>query len=155
MSSKILFVCTGNTCRSPMAEGLLKKAISQQKNLQCLGSAGVSAYPGDAINPETTKILKKHNAELTKFSSRVVSDYLLDEVTHVLAMTRSHLNILNQTHPKHKDKFHLICDFVEIDGQVGTDLPDPIGQGPQAYEYVSEVIQHCIPGIIESLNTPT
>lgn len=155
MASHILFICTGNTCRSPMAEGLFKKAIADHPDIECIGSAGVAAFAGDSISPETQSILKKSDADLNDFRSRAVSDYLLDEATQVFAMTNSHLNMLTQAFPDHAEKCHLICDFVEINGRIGVDLPDPIGMGSEAYKQVAGVIEKAIPGILSHIQSET
>ena len=155
MSKKVLFVCTGNTCRSPMAEGLFKKAIDGNDAFECIGSAGVAAYTGDTISPETSEVLKKNEANLEGFRSRAVSDYLLAEATHVFAMTNSHLGMLVDAFPDHADKCYLVCDFVELNGEAGVDVPDPIGMGPLAYQQVAEVLGYAIPGILEFMDAQT
>jgi len=147
----VLFVCTGNTCRSPMAEGLFRKLIADEETIQCLGSAGVAAYPGDRISPETDAILKKHGAELTSFRSRPVDEAMLQEATHVFAMTLSHLEMLVSAFPAYQDKCYLVCDFIEINGEQGADVPDPIGRGPKAYAMVANVFQHALPAIVKFL----
>jgi len=131
-----------------MAEGLFKKAVAELAGVECIGSAGVAAFAGDMISPETANVLEKKSASLEGFRSRAVSDYLLDEATHVFAMTGCHLGMLTDAFPNHAEKCHLLCDFVELNGKVGMDLPDPIGMGPQAYEGVAKVLELAIPGIL-------
>jgi protein-tyrosine-phosphatase len=144
----VLFVCTGNTCRSPMAEALFRKAVAGRNDYET-SSAGIAASKGAPGNPETVALLKRHGVTLENFSSRQVTDYLLSTATHVFAMTRGHLQALETRFPKHADKFYLVCEFVEIPNEgIGTDVPDPIGLGRRAYEEVAEMFDVAIPTII-------
>lgn len=145
---RVLFVCTGNTCRSPMAEGIFRKAAKANDQLVSLGSAGVAAFDGDIISPETANELKQRGASLDNFRSRSVTDEMLEEATHVFAMTSSHLTMLTNAFPEFAEKCHLVCDFLEINGKVGRDVPDPIGMGARAYKQVGEVFEHAIPALI-------
>ena len=144
----VLFVCTGNTCRSPMAEGLFRKAIEGRNDFE-VGSAGVAAYKGSTASPETLSILKKRGASLDGFKSRPVSDALLKQATHVFAMTEGHLAMLEARFSDHADKFYLVREFSGIsDKRQGIDVPDPIGMGMAAYEEVAKVLEAAIPKII-------
>lgn len=145
---RVLFVCTGNTCRSPMAEGFFKKEISGKKGFKSLGSAGVAAFDGDTISPETVDELKRSSASLPNFRSRSVTKEMMKEATHVFAMTGSHLNQLNRSFPGYEEKCYLVCDFLEINGEAGLDVPDPIGMGKRAYQQVGEVFSHAIPALM-------
>jgi protein-tyrosine-phosphatase len=144
----VLFVCTGNTCRSPMAEGLLRHALGGRKDFT-VSSAGVAASKGSKASRETLDVLKKRGASLEGFKSRPVSSAILSTASHVFAMTEGHLANLEMRFPEFADKFFLLREFSGItDKRDGTDVPDPIGMGLPAYEAVAKVFEAAIPSII-------
>lgn len=144
----VLFVCTGNTCRSPMAEALFRQAVSGRDDYQT-GSAGIAASKGSPCNPETAALLKKRGVALEGFASRMVTKPLLEAATHVFAMTESHLRALESRFPEYAAKFHLMCEFVDLPHLgVGADVPDPIGLGPRAYREVAGMFDLAIPPIV-------
>jgi protein-tyrosine-phosphatase len=147
-SKSVLFVCTGNTCRSPMAEGLFRNAVGARGDFE-VASAGIAAYPGDQANPETVKFLAGRGIQLDGFSSQPVSPELLEKATHVFAMTSGHLEALENLFPEYSDKFFLVCEFVEIPGRgVAADVPDPIGMGRKAYEETGKTLDQAIPTLV-------
>lgn len=144
----LLFVCTGNTCRSPMAEGLCRKAVEKRSDFK-VGSAGVAASKGTPASRETLSILKKRGAPLEGFKSRPVTEAILRDATHVFAMTEGHLAVLEARFPEHSDKFYLLREFAATDEKrIVKDVPDPIGMGFAAYEEVATVLEAAIPSII-------
>ena len=131
-----------------MAEGLFRKAVAQRGDYR-VGSAGVAASRGDPASRDTAAVLKKRAACLDNFASRPVTAEVLDDATHVFAMTRCHLDTLERRFPQYAPKFYLVCEWVEIPGMgVGIDVPDPIGSGRAAYEGVAKILDLAIPAII-------
>ncbi|MEP2775167.1 MAG: low molecular weight protein arginine phosphatase [Luteolibacter sp.] len=154
-TKRVLFVCTGNTCRSPMAEALFRKAVAGRDEYS-VGSAGVAASRGSRASRETAEICQLNNAPLENFKSRAVNEKLLAEATHVFTMTSGHLRLLEEHFPEYADKFYLTCEFADIDGMgLGADVPDPIGMGKKAYQDVARVLSEAIPAIISYIDQTT
>lgn len=131
---------------------MFREAMAEDANLK-VGSAGVAAMPGGEASRETLEVLRTRGIALDGFRSRMVDEELLREATQVFCMTRSHLEMLEMLYPEYRDRYHLVCDFAEIDGVVGRDVPDPIGQGRQAYEDVARCLEAAIGGIRGFLRT--
>lgn len=135
-----------------MAEGMFRHAVADRTDYQ-VGSAGVAASTGDTASRDTLAVLKKRGISFDGFASRPVTAKLLENATHVFAMTGGHLAALERRFPQHADKFYLVCEFVDLpDAGVGTDVPDPIGMGRTAYEEVAQVLDLAIPTIIAYLD---
>ena len=100
---RVLFVCTGNTCRSPMAEALFRKAVAGRDDFS-VNSAGVAASAGSPCSHDTERICDVLKTPLEAFRSRPVSAKLLKEATHVFTMTRGHLHVLEDRFPEFSDK---------------------------------------------------
>jgi len=140
----ILFVCTGNTCRSPLAEGLAKKLLADK--LGCSGeelpargfwmlSAGVSAYGGGTAAEEARAVAEEFGANLHGHVSRPVNPQLLLAADDVIAMTRSHLHALAARYSGMGPAARLLCG--------DEDLDDPIGAGMEVYrECARTILRH-------------
>jgi len=146
-----LFVCTGNTCRSPLAEGLLKHALCDRTDI-VVKSAGVAAGNAQPANPQTLSVLKEVGVDLSSHRSQSVNNQLLANAEWIVAMTNDHLDILLSMFPEVADRTKLLCDF--IPGQEGQDVPDPIGMGRDAYLQTRDVIVEAIPGILAQIVQP-
>jgi protein-tyrosine phosphatase len=129
---RIVFVCTGNTCRSPLAEALCKRLLAER--LGCAPvelpergflvlSAGLSAMMGGEAAPEAIATARELGADLSDHRSQPLTRELLAQADHLIAMTRGHLRALaGQGGPPPR--------LLSYDG---ADIPDPIGASPEVY----------------------
>ena len=118
-----------------------------------VASAGVASYPGSPASSETLQVLKEKGASLDGFRSQPVTEDLVREATAVFCMTEGHLGLLEDQFPEYEEKYHLVCDFVEVNGQVGIDVPDPIGMGPRAYKQVGQLLEAALDGVVKYLES--
>jgi protein-tyrosine-phosphatase len=143
----VLFVCTGNTCRSPMAEALFRELVRERADYR-VSSAGVAAAPGMPANKHTTALLKEHGLDLASFQSRMLDQKTLEQATHVFAMSSHHMAAIADEFPAQADKVYLVSEFVAEDTLRGRDVSDPFGQGRSAYEETLRDLSKILPSLL-------
>ena len=142
----ILFVCTGNTCRSPMAEALMKHYLRERMKRADITvlSAGVSAQRGERASGQAVSTLAEERIDLNSFRSQPVTEGLLSNCTHVITMTRDHKRLLNLFFPEYESKIRVLGEFTRSGG----DVPDPIGQGTSSYKHCRDIIKSALAQIL-------
>ncbi|MBV9734102.1 MAG: serine hydroxymethyltransferase [Verrucomicrobia bacterium] len=140
----VLFVCTGNVCRSPMAEGLFGRMIAERPDLRVL-SAGVSTYPGQPPSAHAVEVLAELGVDISQHRSRPLSEKVIDEADWIIAMTRSHLDSIIYLFPRAAEKVYLLREFEP--GATSLDVADPIGMGLEAYRAARDIIRNGLPGL--------
>ena len=142
----VLFVCTGNVCRSPMAEGLFRKMIAGRPDLK-VSSAGVRTYPGQSPSPHAVEVLAHVGIDISATRSKPLTERLVQEATWIIAMTRSHLDSIFYQYPEAAEKTYLLREFEP--GAASFDIADPIGLGIEAYEEARDTIKNSLPALLE------
>ncbi|MBV9491794.1 MAG: serine hydroxymethyltransferase, partial [Verrucomicrobia bacterium] len=146
----VLFVCTGNVCRSPMAEGLFRALAADRHDLK-VRSAGVSTYPGQPASSHAVQALAELGIDIGQHRSTPLSDELVEEAGCIVAMTQSHLDSILYLYPEAAEKTFLLREFE--DNASSLDLADPIGLGYDAYVFTREVIRRALPGIFKFIDS--
>lgn len=136
---RIIFVCTGNTCRSPMAE-VMAAEIWQGKAEVCSRGLGQAGMP---MSEGSKNALKKYGFKPKEHFSKALSFKELEECDMVLTMTEAHKNIIRAEAPVFADKVFTLCEY---SGQQG-DIPDPYMQSQEVYDECCKKILSCIKAI--------
>ena len=147
----ILFVCTGNTCRSPLAEGIARNLVDSGRveGLEpaevLFASAGISAAEGMPPSAETVDVLRERGVEIGSRSIRLTED-MVREADLVLVMTSGHLESIRRCFdlaPDELDKVRLVDPKGDVD--------DPIGMGSDVYRRTADALERVIPAHLREL----
>ncbi len=145
----ILFVCTGNSCRSAIAEGLMKKRVKGNKSI-CVSSAGVAAFNGMPASHDAIAVMRKYGVDITGHRARRVTNEMIKVADYILVMDNSHRDFMFDRYWRVKKRIYLLKEFSkEKAGKLG--IEDPIGRSVSFYEEVAEVIEQSIEGLVERL----
>ena len=148
--NEIVFVCTANTCRSPMAAALFRHALdAQDEPLHSLSvsSVGISAYPGQPASANSVRALKKVGIDIGSHRSQPLTQEIVDRALAFFCMTETHLAMLHyQIEPPPQNAF-LMRQF--ISGVDDTQIPDPFGMELRQYEACRDSMVEAIPSLIE------
>jgi glycine hydroxymethyltransferase len=143
----VLFVCTGNICRSPIAEGLFRRLIGNRRDID-VASAGVHAVSGQPPSLYAVQVCAEEGVDITDLRSQPLTPALVNQATHIFAMTGTHLETIQTLFPQTAEKTFLLREFEDPGTTVWRDVPDPIGLGREVYEECARIIKNALPGVL-------
>lgn len=150
MTFSVLMVCTGNICRSPMAEGLLRHSLPPSlKTIVTVHSAGTHGLHGNRAEPLAVEAVAAHGADISGHRARILDAAAIRSADLVLAMENDHLVYINRL-------FFFRCKYARLLGDFAPDgfdaeIEDPYGLPYAAYEKAARTMVACMPALIDDI----
>jgi len=149
---KILIVCTGNSCRSIMAEGCLSKELSDAGiNDTIVISAGTSTIGGLMPTAETIQVVKEHGIDVSGYVSSNLSRMHVEKADIILVMAEIHRDAILRIMPSAKNKIRFLREFSSETDRNEKSIADPIGMPIGFYREIFEIIKDSVEGFVKWL----
>lgn len=148
--TKILFVCSGNICRSPIAEHYCQFVVNNKgiSNKYFIDSAGTMAEEGQLPTKYVIEILEKEIPSIKNHRSKSIYSINIEEFDYVFVMTQSHKEQIEFSFPKLKEKIYLLKQFTSTNKDIQKDIDDPWGYDKIVYENCFKEIKESIDKLI-------
>jgi protein-tyrosine phosphatase len=148
---KILFVCSGNTCRSPLAEVIARQVLPPRLGFPVgIASAGASALEGSPASRWAIEVAAGHGLDLSAHRSRILTRALVRDADLIVTMGARHRETVGVIDPGALEHTYLLSNF--CDHHMG-DVPDPIGGDRATYERTYLLIRECIESMADRLRS--
>ncbi|MBZ2174934.1 low molecular weight protein arginine phosphatase [Schnuerera sp. xch1] len=144
----ILFVCTGNTCRSPMAEALMEKMAKEKELNVNVKSAGIFALEGQQVSKGAIEALKLEGINIDSYRAKIINRQLLEKADLILSMSVSHKAELLSKYDFIKGKIYTLKEYAYSKEE---NIEDPYGGDMHLYNKVKKEIKDALKEVIKQL----
>jgi len=151
MTRRVLFVCTGNVCRSPMAEGFLRQMAKEAGAEIEVGSAGLGAMEDMTPSRHSVTAMKEEGIDISRQRSRMLTPEMVEDYTHIFGLGSGHAETIRGYFPEAQEKTFVLREFI-ADG-LDLEVPDPIGGDLDEYRLTRNLIKEAMPSILRFVMT--
>jgi RpiB/LacA/LacB family sugar-phosphate isomerase len=144
----VLFVCTGNVCRSPMAQGLFADLVRGRRDIE-VSSAGIGAVGGQPPSAHSVEVMKELGIDIRNIRSKPLMADLVRKADFIFVMTYGHLDSMLLLFPSAAEKTFLLREFETELPVMERELTDPIGQSRDVYRECREQIRAALPRLLD------
>ncbi len=152
---RVLFVCLGNICRSPTAEGVMRALVEREGLAHAIevDSAGTADYHVDeAPDPRTVEHARRRGYDLSPLRGRQVERRDFEHFDLILAMDRANrANLLKVCPPERRDRVRMMLEFASASGR--DEVPDPYYGGPEGFDHVLDLVEDACAGVLAHLRS--
>jgi len=161
MTKTILFICTGNTCRSAMAEGIFKKILKERTKDDSkfnILSAGISALPGMNPTPEAIKVMTEKGIDISRHIATQVKEDLVKKADLILVMSKTHKDYIKTKFTFAQNKIYLLKEFAQISEfksiqktDENYEVVDPLGRPIEFYRTIARDLEENLENILDKI----
>lgn len=149
---KVMFICTGNICRSAMAHKLLEEKAKQKgrKDIQVY-SCGVFAEQGDYPDSHAVEVMKEYQVDLRSHRATNIRQSPIKEMDLILCATNSHKYSVLQLYPDLAPKVFTMKEYVQLEDKKDIDIPDPWGYNMSTFRSCAASIDNCVELLLQKI----